>query len=362
VLKRSRRTDCEGPCQSAIERYVWDGDDLLKEIRYPGRNGISADSLEVNYGIIFRQDTIQIHENDPIVIDTVYSPYYGTVTYTNGGTIDRPVMLERRDYGRDTILFGMVPVVLHYNANGVVDEGTFVSGLSTSSIDLRADWPGGDVRVYGERRFHGVPRSWFGGAIDQMRDASGFLYKRNRYYDPATGRFTQEDPIGLAGGMNLYGFAGGDPMNFADPFGLYPLPCCVEIGAGVVGPRFREHAVQELHERAAAQAIEPAEDPLEYLGFVGAVRKVSAKGIVKATSKLNVAIRGTRQYAKDLFRSEAGDDALEVMRDRLTKRITGVRTQDGSVILRPKKGKDGLISNVEVINEQGTRVTIHVRP
>src|SRR5207247_1605652 len=35
-----------------------------------------------------------------------------------------------------------------------------------------------------------------------------------------TGRFTQEDPIGLAGGQNLYGFASGDPVNFADPFGL----------------------------------------------------------------------------------------------------------------------------------------------
>jgi uncharacterized protein RhaS with RHS repeats len=34
------------------------------------------------------------------------------------------------------------------------------------------------------------------------------------------GRFTQPDPIGLAGGLNLYGFAGGDPANFADPFGL----------------------------------------------------------------------------------------------------------------------------------------------
>jgi hypothetical protein len=34
--------------------------------------------------------------------------------------------------------------------------------------------------------------------------------------------FTQEDPIGLAGGLNLYGFAGGDPINFWDPFGFDP--------------------------------------------------------------------------------------------------------------------------------------------
>lgn len=33
---------------------------------------------------------------------------------------------------------------------------------------------------------------------------------------------TQEDPIGLAGGMNLYGYAGGDPINNSDPFGLCP--------------------------------------------------------------------------------------------------------------------------------------------
>jgi hypothetical protein len=39
------------------------------------------------------------------------------------------------------------------------------------------------------------------------------------------GLFTQEDPIGLAGGMNLYGFANGDPINFSDPFGLKAGPC-----------------------------------------------------------------------------------------------------------------------------------------
>ena len=38
------------------------------------------------------------------------------------------------------------------------------------------------------------------------------------------GQFTQQDPIGLAGGMNLYGYAGGDPINFSDPFGLCPEP------------------------------------------------------------------------------------------------------------------------------------------
>ncbi|NIM51763.1 MAG: hypothetical protein GTO22_21360, partial [Gemmatimonadales bacterium] len=48
----------------------------------------------------------------------------------------------------------------------------------------------------------------------------GLMYMRNRYYDPQSGQFTQEDPIGLAGGLNLYGFADGDPVNFSDPFGL----------------------------------------------------------------------------------------------------------------------------------------------
>jgi len=34
------------------------------------------------------------------------------------------------------------------------------------------------------------------------------------------GQFTQPDPIGLAGGLNLYGYANGDPINGSDPFGL----------------------------------------------------------------------------------------------------------------------------------------------
>jgi len=46
------------------------------------------------------------------------------------------------------------------------------------------------------------------------------VWWRNRWYDRGVGQFTQEDPIGIAGGLNLYGYANGDPINFSDPFGL----------------------------------------------------------------------------------------------------------------------------------------------
>jgi RHS repeat-associated protein len=76
---------------------------------------------------------------------------------------------------------------------------------------------------------------WYGDLSQGQLDASGKMYMRNRYYDPGTGRFTQEDPVGLAGGMNLYGFAGGDPVNFSDPFGLCPDPRGVDFCPGSQG-------------------------------------------------------------------------------------------------------------------------------
>ena len=36
--------------------------------------------------------------------------------------------------------------------------------------------------------------------------SSGLYYARNRYYHPGMGRFISEDPIGLAGGANLYAY------------------------------------------------------------------------------------------------------------------------------------------------------------
>ncbi len=49
----------------------------------------------------------------------------------------------------------------------------------------------------------------------------GLHYNRHRFYDPATGRYTTPDPMGVAGGLNLYIYAGNDPLNRADPLGLW---------------------------------------------------------------------------------------------------------------------------------------------
>jgi RHS repeat-associated protein len=50
-------------------------------------------------------------------------------------------------------------------------------------------------------------------------------YDRARSYDPSTGRFLQEDPLGLSGGdANVYRYVGNSPTNFTDPTGLYYVP------------------------------------------------------------------------------------------------------------------------------------------
>ncbi|WP_247263456.1 MULTISPECIES: RHS repeat-associated core domain-containing protein [Pseudomonas] len=55
----------------------------------------------------------------------------------------------------------------------------------------------------------------------QLYDAQTQLsYNYYRDYDANLGRYVQSDPIGLGGGLNAYGYVGGNPLSFADPFGL----------------------------------------------------------------------------------------------------------------------------------------------
>jgi RHS repeat-associated protein len=53
--------------------------------------------------------------------------------------------------------------------------------------------------------------------IDQE---TGLHYNWFRYYAPRMGRYLTADPIGLAGGINLFSYASQNPVNAIDPFGL----------------------------------------------------------------------------------------------------------------------------------------------
>ncbi|WP_230945954.1 RHS repeat-associated core domain-containing protein, partial [Burkholderia territorii] len=48
---------------------------------------------------------------------------------------------------------------------------------------------------------------------------TGLHYNRHRYYDPNSGRFISKDPIGLAGGVNVFQYA-PNPVQWVDPLGL----------------------------------------------------------------------------------------------------------------------------------------------
>jgi RHS repeat-associated protein len=64
------------------------------------------------------------------------------------------------------------------------------------------------------------PFGYAGGLYD--RD-TGLVRFGRRDYNPAVGRWTSKDPIGFAGGLNLYGYVVQDPVNLVDATGQTPI-------------------------------------------------------------------------------------------------------------------------------------------
>jgi RHS repeat-associated protein len=250
ILRRSRDgSSCTDPAKchrQLIQRFVWDGSHILAEIQYPGGDGVSPSDLE--------RDTVTIVNNS--------ARYWGRVLYVTGSDPNQPLATVRIGYGILTgggsfdtgpNFDGWDPVVIApaWDWHGDGTGHAFYGPTSPTKADggtVSITWPSRTALAY---QMYVSPNDdnngFFGSLLIGQRDGTGQIYKVNRYYDPRTGRFTQEDPIGLAGGLNLYGFANGDPVNFSDPFGLckdkkgnevHGLECDIGANQGLASPGF----------------------------------------------------------------------------------------------------------------------------
>jgi RHS repeat-associated protein len=225
------------PCAlGTITRTVWDGQRELWEIRMP-----SWDSLHDS--AFWENDTAAVAFN--YYADGAQTAYYfdnlpvfGRVGYTHGAALDQPLSISRFAYRdrwyeqgvNNPYTWAPFTVVPHWNWRGQSDYGLFADGecmqcqSGANARCIKTRWRHRafafalEANALADSLFHTY--AWLGSLVGDKENGTGTVYRRNRYLDPLTGQFTQEDPAGLSGGPNLYGFAGGDPVNFGDPFGL----------------------------------------------------------------------------------------------------------------------------------------------
>lgn len=133
------------------------------------------------------------------------------------------------------------------------------------------------------------------------QDLTDLYYYRNRYYMPSISRFISEDPIGLAGGVNLYGYVVNNPVNLIDSLGLkkkfpYSHPHCQAIKTKI------DNINKDLDERWDELSRNPGELP-ERIG-PGEALSETIRGhrtlINKESSRLD--------YWQNRYDDECGDD------------------------------------------------------
>lgn len=160
--------------------------------------------------------------------------------------------------------------------------------------------------------------------------------------------FTQEDPIGLAGGANLYGYAGGDPVSNSDPFGL----CTGKDGKDVQDDKCRDVTAEEGQKIVTAAG---AEGQWKYTqGREWEIPKDFCAKKGDCTDFVEASMRGaglpalsprpsTRQFPSSDYRSIAAEDARagDVIIVGIHAGVVTGRAADGTIMAR-QNGNSGV--------------------
>ena len=168
-----------------IHRYLWDGNVVLHEWAYA-----ETDSPQE---IITEDGRITFDRSEPA--DDVITWVYDTDNYVPTAKIE-----NGKTYSIVSDYIGR-PVQAYDECGTVVWQADY-------------DIYGNLRNLRGDREF--IPFRQLG----QYEDAeTGLYYNRFRYYNPNIGNYISQDPIGLEGGMVLYGYV-YDSNVWIDPLGL----------------------------------------------------------------------------------------------------------------------------------------------
>ncbi len=104
------------------------------------------------------------------------------------------------------------------------EQGSVIALTDETGSTLHTAHYGPNGQDWGRSGTNATPFAWLGGHGVQrvaVSDRLGPLYlTRHRLYAASMNRFLSADPLGIAGGLNLYAYGEGNPLAYIDPLGL----------------------------------------------------------------------------------------------------------------------------------------------
>jgi RHS repeat-associated protein len=138
-----------------------------------------------------------------------------------GGNDSANIADQYYNYGYETIGGGNVTGSYFYTFDHLGSVREVVAGDGATVEGRYSYGPWGET-TYGDYSGGNVAQPDFGYAgYFQWRYVTNSYFTPFRIYETDTREWLSRDPIGEKGGLNLYGYAGNNPINFTDPLGLY---------------------------------------------------------------------------------------------------------------------------------------------
>ena len=147
-----------------------------------------------------------------------------------------------------------------------------------------------------------------------------------RYYDPKAGRFLSPDPVGYPISMNLYTYAGGDPVNYLDPDGRFASHAYQTVKPIVIdtlqnftlrdaapiihGINFCSSYIKEEYIRSRPYQTGSFDLPNGAIGFINGINNTPIESLRSSTS-LSLMAQGADIYGIYNATHSAFVDALE---------------------------------------------------